>query len=57
MRLNISSAPAELDALKRKKLRDREIEREALRQEDEEHPGLPELDREIADLRERENNV
>ncbi len=56
MRLNISSAPAELDALKRK-LRDREIEREALRQEDEEHPGLPELDREIADLRERENSM
>lgn len=56
MRLDISSAPVELELLKRK-IRDKEIEREAIRQEDPDNESLAALDHEIADLREQENTM
>ncbi|MDE6574006.1 MAG: AAA family ATPase, partial [Muribaculaceae bacterium] len=56
MRLDISSAPIELDMLKRE-LRTKEVERESLRQDNASDEQLAALDRRIADLRERENNM
>ena len=56
MRLDISSAPVELDLLKRK-IRDKEIEREAIKQENPDEVALESLDQEIADLREQENTM
>ncbi len=56
MRLDISSAPVELELLKRR-IRDKEVEREAIRQEDPDNTALTALDREIADLKEQENTM
>lgn len=56
MRLDISSAPLELEMLKRR-IRNREIEREALRQENADNAGLEALNREIEQLHERENQM
>ena len=55
MRLDISSAPLELEKLKRN-LRQKEIEREALKQ-DQGEAACSELDHEIASLREHENTM
>lgn len=53
MRIERSSVPAELDELSRT-IRSKEMERESLRQDEQEH-DLTELDREIDNLREKEN--
>ncbi len=50
------SAPVELELLKRR-IRDKEVEREAIRQEDPDNTALTALDREIADLKEQENTM
>lgn len=56
MRLDIASAPIELEMLNRR-IREREIEREALRQENSEHEALEALNHEIDSLREQENTM
>lgn len=56
MRLDISSAPIEMDMLKRE-LRTKEVERESLKQDNAPAEQLDALDRIIADLREKENNM
>lgn len=53
MRIERSSVPVELDELSRT-IRSKEMERESLRQDEQEH-DLTELDREIDNLREKEN--
>ena len=53
MRMERSSVPVELDELSRQ-IRSREMERESLRQDEMDH-DLSELDKEIDNLREREN--
>jgi ATP-dependent Clp protease ATP-binding subunit ClpB len=53
MRIERSSVPVELDELSRI-IRSKEMERESLRQDEQEH-DLTELDREIDNLREKEN--
>ena len=55
MRIERSSVPVELDELSRQ-IRAREMERESLRQDEEEH-DLTLLDQEIASLREKENGL
>ncbi|MDE6206883.1 MAG: AAA family ATPase [Muribaculaceae bacterium] len=56
MRLDISSEPAELE-LMRRRLRDREMERESIRQDNPQAPELSELNLEIANLTEKINNM
>ena len=55
MRIERSSVPEELDALSRQ-IRSKEMERESLRQDEEQH-DLSSLDAEIANLREQENEL
>ena len=55
MRIERSSVPAELDELSAQ-IRSKEMERESLRQDEEPH-NLSELDAEIANLREKENDL
>ena len=56
MRINRSSCPAELDDLRRV-IRQKEIERESILRDGTEDADIPVLEREIANLRERENTL
>lgn len=56
MRLDISSEPAELELLRRR-LRDREMERESVRQDNSEAPELQQLDVDIANINEKINEM
>ncbi|MBR6285331.1 MAG: AAA family ATPase [Muribaculaceae bacterium] len=56
MRINRSSCPAELDDLRRT-IRQKEIERESILRDGTDDADIPVLERDIANLRERENTL